>query len=44
MDQIQIQLHVKGIEELRISRFRIMNGPVGVDMGTDIRASLLLPC
>lgn len=33
MAQIQIQRHVKGIEELGIPRFRITNGPVGVGMG-----------
>ncbi len=31
--QIQVQRHVKGIEELGIPRFRITNGPVGVGMG-----------
>ena len=33
MAQIQVQRHVKGIEELGIPRFRITNGPVGVGMG-----------
>ncbi|MGN1386309.1 MAG: beta-glucosidase [Bacillus sp. (in: firmicutes)] len=33
MAQIQVQRHVKGIEELAIPRFRITNGPVGVGMG-----------
>ena len=33
MAQIQVQRHVKGIEELEIPRFRITNGPVGVGMG-----------
>jgi beta-glucosidase len=31
--QIQIERHVKAIDELRIPRFRITNGPVGVGMG-----------
>ena len=31
--QIQVERHVKGIEELGIPRFRITNGPVGVGMG-----------
>src|SRR4051795_12669219 len=31
--QIQIERHVKGIDELSIPRFRITNGPVGVGMG-----------
>lgn len=31
--QLQVQRHVKGIEELGIPRFRITNGPVGVGMG-----------
>ena len=31
--QIQIERHVKAIEELGIPRFRITNGPVGVGMG-----------
>ncbi|ALC91674.1 beta-1,3-N-acetylglucosaminyltransferase [Bacillus sp. FJAT-18017] len=33
MAQLQVQRHVKGIEELGIPRFRITNGPVGVGMG-----------
>ncbi|MFZ0443931.1 MAG: glycoside hydrolase family 3 C-terminal domain-containing protein [Bacillus sp. (in: firmicutes)] len=33
MAQIQVERHVKGIEELGIPRFRITNGPVGVGMG-----------
>ena len=33
MAQIQVQRHVKGIDELGIPRFRITNGPVGVGMG-----------
>ncbi|MFY9263363.1 MAG: glycoside hydrolase family 3 C-terminal domain-containing protein, partial [Arcanobacterium sp.] len=32
-EQIQIERHVKGIDELGIPRFRITNGPVGVGMG-----------
>ncbi|NLI05052.1 MAG: glycosyl hydrolase, partial [Actinomycetaceae bacterium] len=28
--QIQVERHVKGIDELGIPRFRITNGPVGV--------------
>ncbi|MFZ1116299.1 MAG: glycoside hydrolase family 3 C-terminal domain-containing protein [Propionibacteriaceae bacterium] len=31
--QIQIERHVKAIDELGIPRFRITNGPVGVGMG-----------
>jgi beta-glucosidase len=31
--QIQVQRHVKAIDELGIPRFRITNGPVGVGMG-----------
>jgi beta-glucosidase len=31
--QIQVERHVKAIEELGIPRFRITNGPVGVGMG-----------
>src|SRR4051794_21427866 len=31
--QIRIERHVTAIEELRIPRFRITNGPVGVGMG-----------
>ncbi|PQD95348.1 glycosyl hydrolase [Pradoshia eiseniae] len=33
MAQLQVQRHVKGIDELGIPRFRITNGPVGVGMG-----------
>src|SRR3954470_20744280 len=33
MAQLQVERHVKGIEELGIPRFRITNGPVGVGMG-----------
>jgi beta-glucosidase len=31
--QIQIERHVKAIDDLGIPRFRITNGPVGVGMG-----------
>jgi len=31
--QIQVERHVRGIDELGIPRFRITNGPVGVGMG-----------
>jgi beta-glucosidase len=31
--QLQIERHVRGIDELGIPRFRITNGPVGVGMG-----------
>jgi beta-glucosidase len=31
--QIQIERHVKAIDQLGIPRFRITNGPVGVGMG-----------
>ena len=33
MAQLQVQRHVKGIDELGIPRFRVTNGPVGVGMG-----------
>src|SRR3954467_8298904 len=33
MAQLQVERHVKGIEDLGIPRFRITNGPVGVGMG-----------
>ena len=32
-EQIRVERHVKGIDELGIPRFRITNGPVGVGMG-----------
>ena len=32
-EQIQVERHVTGIDELGIPRFRITNGPVGVGMG-----------
>jgi beta-glucosidase len=32
-EQIQVERHVKAIDELGIPRFRITNGPVGVGMG-----------
>ncbi|VEI13309.1 Thermostable beta-glucosidase B [Trueperella bialowiezensis] len=36
--QINVERHVKGIEELGIPRFRITNGPVGVGMGDGAEA------
>lgn len=32
-EQVQVQRHVEGIDELGIPRSRVTNGPVGVGMG-----------
>ena len=42
--QIQIERHVKAIEELGIPRFRITNGPVGSAWATAPRVRPPRPC